>query len=65
MLARNLFLCAALVAPAASAPAQDRDTKVRNDLKQFANDTNWIYNDIAKGVVAAKESGRPMFVVFR
>ena len=54
-----------LVPSAAFGQARDRDTLVRNDRKAFAEDTNWIYNDVAKGFDAAKESGKPMLVVFR
>ena len=45
--------------------ARDRDTLVRNDRKAFEEDSHWIYNDLAKGFAAAKESGNPMLVVFR
>jgi serine protease Do len=45
--------------------AQDRDTKVRGDRKEFGTSKDWIYNDLAGGVVAAKESGKPLLVVFR
>jgi hypothetical protein len=45
--------------------ANKRDTMVLNDRKTFAEDANWIYNDLAKGFAAAKESDKPMLVVFR
>ena len=57
--------CLLVAASAAVAVAQDRDAKVRNDRKQFEEDASWIYNDLAKGVAEAKQSGRPMLVVFR
>src|SRR3954454_161292 len=47
------------------APAQDRDTKVRNDCKTFGASRDWIYNDLSEGVRAAKESNKPLLVVFR
>lgn len=45
--------------------AQDRDVRVRNDRKAFGASNDWIYNDLAGGVRAAKESGKPLLVVFR
>jgi len=50
-----------------SAPllAQDRDTKVRNDRKAFQASTDWIYNDLAEGIRAAKAADKPLFVVLR
>jgi hypothetical protein len=50
---------------AAPALAQDRDTKVRNDRQTLGASRGWIYNDLAGGVRAAKESGKPLLVVFR
>ena len=46
-------------------PAQDRDAKVRNDRKAFGASRDWIYNDLGEGVRAAKESKKPLLVVFR
>ena len=67
MTIRTLAALAMLLLPSAAAfgQARDRDTLVRNDRKAFDDDTNWIYNDLAKGFDAAKESGKPMLVVFR
>jgi serine protease Do len=47
------------------ASAQDRDTKVRNDRQALGASRGWIYNDLAGGVRAAKESGKPLLMVFR
>ncbi len=44
---------------------QDRDTKVRDDRKTFQASRDWIYNDLGEGIRAAKESGKPLLVVFR
>jgi hypothetical protein len=61
-----LLVCAAItVTGARQAPAQDRDTKVRNDRKAFAVSRDWIYNDLTDGIRMARESGKPLFVVFR
>jgi hypothetical protein len=54
-----------IIALSLPASAQDRDTKVRNDRKTFAASTDWIYNDLAAGLRAARLSGKPLLVVFR
>jgi serine protease Do len=65
MPARQLLLTAVLVLFALPALAQDRDTKVRNDKKRFADDESWIYNDLAKGIEIAKKERKPLLVIFR
>ena len=66
MLTRQLVLITTLLAPAvAFGQANQRDAQVQNDRKAFAEDVNWVYNDLAKGFAAAKSSGKPMLVVFR
>ena len=45
--------------------AGDRDTKVRNDKKNFSGNAAWIYNDLAKAYALAQKTKRPMMVVFR
>src|SRR5262245_27857303 len=45
--------------------AQDRETKVRQDREQFKTNERWIYNRLDKGLQEAKESGKPLLVVFR
>jgi hypothetical protein len=47
------------------AQAQDRRTKVLNDRKAFEGSQDWIYNDLAKGIRAARETHKPLMVVFR
>ena len=49
------------------AAAQDsaRDTKVRNDRKAFEGSKDWIYNDLAEGIRVARETHKPLMVVFR
>lgn len=58
------FLCLFLV-NASPGHAQDRDTKVRNDRDAFQESLDWIYNDLGKGIAAAKAEGKPLMVVFR
>lgn len=45
--------------------AQEREIKVRNDKKHVEGDGYWIYNDLPGGIERAKESKRPLLVVFR
>src|SRR5438067_5523291 len=45
--------------------AQDRDTKVRNDRKAFGDSKEWIYNNLTEGIRVARETHKPLMVVFR
>lgn len=56
-------VAAALNAP--DAKPKDRDTKVRDDRQAFEGSDEWIYNDLDAGVRAAREAGKPLFIVFR
>lgn len=62
---RNSIAVWLMLLSGVSAMAQDRDTKVRNDRKRFAEDETWIYNDLAKGVETAKKERKPLLVIFR
>jgi hypothetical protein len=62
---RSLSALLAVLLVASQAPAQDRDTKVRDDRKAFENSDAWIYNDLAEGIRAAKAADKPLMVVFR
>jgi hypothetical protein len=62
---RLLLALIGLVLGAVPAPAQDRDTKVRNDRKAFADSQDWIYNNLAEGIRVARETHKPLMVVFR
>jgi len=55
-----LFACAL----AAAAP-NERETKVRQDKERMDADDFWIYNDLEKGMLAARRDNKPMLVVFR
>ncbi len=61
------FLMALLVCWFSSqvAIAADRETKVRGDKQKVEGDGFWIYNDLPRGVALAKESNKPLLVVFR
>lgn len=45
--------------------AQERELKVRGDKKRVEGDGYWIYNDLPLGIERAKESKKPLLVVFR
>lgn len=45
--------------------AEDRNTKVRNDLTEVEATGQWIYNDLPKGIAEAKQTGKPLLIVFR
>lgn len=45
--------------------AQEREIKVRGDQSRILKEGFWIYNDIPKGLELAKESGKPLLLVFR
>lgn len=47
------------------AAAQEREIKVRKDKTQVETDGYWIYNDLPRGIEQAKESRKPLLVVFR
>ena len=60
-----LFVFVASFVLSASLPAQDRETKVRNDRKNVEEAGRWIYNDLPKGIAEAKKTGKPLLVIFR
>jgi hypothetical protein len=62
---RYLTLICCLLFTASLAVAQDRETKVRNDKKNVEADDSWVYNDLNRGIAEAKQSGKPLLVVFR
>ena len=45
--------------------AQDRKAKVLNDRATFAKNDLWIYDDLDRAFASAKETGKPLLVVFR
>jgi hypothetical protein len=48
-----------------AALAQTREEKVRGDRSNVEGDGYWIYNDLEAGFAEAKETGKPVLVVFR
>ena len=55
-----------LLCSSSAAFAQDkRANLVKEDLAKFNEDEYWIYDDLAKGVAKARETGKPLLIVFR
>lgn len=42
-----------------------RDEKVHKDRDELKDDDHWIYNDFAKAKEIARESNKPLLIVFR
>ena len=66
----GLFFCLLLLTAGAakfggSAPAQERERKVRNDRESVENEGYWIYNDLPGGLAQAQKTGKPLLVVIR
>ena len=61
----RLAVVVGLLLPWAVCDAQEREFKVRGDKKRVEGDGYWIYNDLPTGVERAKESKKPLLVVFR
>ncbi|MDP6466840.1 MAG: hypothetical protein QF918_03840 [Pirellulaceae bacterium] len=49
----------------ATAYAQTRDEKVRTDRDEIAEGGLWIYNNLPRGFSEAKQTGKPLLIVFR
>ncbi len=65
---RSLLLVLCLMSVATgrlTAQNTARDTKVRDDRKAFRDSKDWLYNDLAGGIRAARETHKPLMVVFR
>ncbi len=45
--------------------AQQGLVALQNDLNDLEIGDDWIYGDLEKGIALAKESGKPLFVLFR
>jgi hypothetical protein len=66
----RLFLLSIVVTSilSAASPAQEtktRDDLVRDDLSNFGALDTWIYNDVERGFDTARQTGKPLLVVFR
>lgn len=63
--AASWILAASLGGMSCIATGQDRQSKVRDDRTRVESDGFWIYNDLPAGIAKAKQSSRPLLVVFR
>ena len=48
-----------------TASAQTRDEQVRTDRENLVKDLTWYYDDLDKGLAAAKRKNKPVMVVLR
>jgi serine protease Do len=62
---KNLLTLALLCAALTAFGAGDRDESVRKDLRDVQLIGGWIYNDLNQGLALARQSGKPLLVVFR
>jgi serine protease Do len=62
---RPVATASAAILCALASPAQDRETRVRSDRERVEAAGRWIYGDLGRGVAEAKQSGKPLLVVFR
>jgi S1-C subfamily serine protease len=58
-------MAAAMNADLAAQEAKTRDQLVREDLSDFGSLDTWIYNDVERGFETARQTGKPLLVVFR
>ena len=65
MLRRVVLSIGLLLLLTGSVLAQDRNTKVQRDRKTFQALDLWIYNDLPKGIAQAKQTGKPLLIIFR
>lgn len=62
---RTLILSGLLLAGLRTPAAEDRDSKVRNDLALVQSVGLWVYNDLDQGIAEARQTGKPLLVVLR
>ena len=69
---RLSIFCRAYALPAglllttwAATAAEDRRERVLKDRAEFQTRSDWVYNDLPKGIEEAKRTGKPLLVVFR
>lgn len=61
----GLLVAMLLLGTAGLGAAEDRETVTREDRKIAEAAGPWVYNDLDKGIALARESGKPLLVVFR
>jgi hypothetical protein len=61
----RLLTTALLVCCCLPALRADDKTQLREKLRDDALRGDWVYDDVAAGFARAKQTGKPMLVVFR
>jgi hypothetical protein len=61
----SMLALALFTAESSAQEGKNRDQLVREDLADFGSVDAWIYNDVERGFAAARETGKPMLVIFR
>ncbi len=59
------LVLSALATTSLAETVKDREGAVRKDRAVMENDARWIYNDVERGFVTAKKTGKPLLVVLR
>ena len=60
-----LFVSLTISAGLLAQEANRREQLVRKDLANFGSIDAWIYNDVERGFAEARDTGKPLLVVFR
>ncbi len=60
-----LALAAVSLSSLSIASAGPRDEAVNGDREALRDSELWIYNDLGRAIGASKESGKPIFLVYR
>ena len=62
---KNTFTFLLLLFACSACMAQTRDEQVRGDKQKLEDNDKWIYNDLEKGIEAARAEKKPLLIVFR
>ena len=63
MLVTTLLSC--LLSSSVVCAQNARDTAVRKDKRELAQDESWVYDDLDMALEAATKTKRPLMIVFR
>ena len=62
---KNVYTLLLLLFAGSAGLAQTRDEQVRSDKQKLEDNDKWIYNDLEKGIEAARAEKKPLLIVFR
>lgn len=65
LLALSGLVLGSMTANLSAEAVKDREGAVRKDKATMENDARWIYNDVDRGFLEAKRTGKPLLVVLR